>query len=417
MHEVFFLSTYRQTRMNTAFSRQERLEKVRTALEQEGLAALMCANNLNVLLLSGYWPVVGASVAIATPEPGVALIVPEDEVELARTGWADEVLSFQPASLESLREAIGAIANPLEKILRKHDAAGGRVGYEAGSAHLPASYASLHSYGESLHRLVQSLAPQATLQSADALLGRLRACPTASECEAIRIACRIAEQAYRTGMQGLRPGMTETEGAALFHDALIAGGIKDAGMRRHGGFFYCMSGQNSAKAYAAYQRSRSKILERGESVLVHCNSYVDGYWTDLTRTYFLGAPDQQARQYYQIIFAARAAALGAIRPGVTGAEVDRAARAVVEKSGCGHAFKHATGHGVGFSPIDHNERPRIHPCSTDVLEAAMVFNVEPGIYFPSDMGLRHCDMVRVNASGTELLSPFHCTPEELQIPC
>jgi Xaa-Pro aminopeptidase len=112
------------------------------------------------------------------------------------------------------------------------------------------------------------------------------------------------------------------------------------------------------------------------------------------------------------VFAARAAALSAIRPGATGAEVDRAARSVLAERGYGPEFKHPTGHGVGFAAIDHNARPRLHPKSPDVLEPGMVFNVEPGLYF-EDGGMRHCDMVAVTDNGAELLTPFLCDIEEL----
>ena len=102
----------------------------------------------------------------------------------------------------------------------------------------------------------------------------------------------------------------------------------------------------------------------------------------------------------------RDAALAAIRPGACAAKLDRAAREVMQSLGFGAAFKHPTGHGVGFTAIDHNAPPRLHPKSQEILETGMVFNVEPGLYFEDFGGLRHGDMVAVTANGIELLTPF-----------
>jgi Xaa-Pro aminopeptidase len=93
--------------------------------------------------------------------------------------------------------------------------------------------------------------------------------------------------------------------------------------------------------------------------------------------------------------------------------VDRAARDVLARHGLGDAFRHGTGHGVGFAAIDHNARPRLHPASSDVLEAGMVFNLEPAVYLPGRSGVRHCDVVALHAEGPELLTPFHIDLAEL----
>ena len=93
-------------------------------------------------------------------------------------------------------------------------------------------------------------------------------------------------------------------------------------------------------------------------MLVHCNSYVGGFWTDITRTYCLGEPSQAQAEMYAAVLAASAAAIATIRPGVYGHEVDRAARDVLTQRGFGDGFKHSTGHGVGFAAIDHHA-PRV----------------------------------------------------------
>ncbi|HZK81622.1 MAG TPA: M24 family metallopeptidase [Humisphaera sp.] len=176
-----------------------------------------------------------------------------------------------------------------------------------------------------------------------------------------------------------------------------------------------MSGSNSALAAAAYARSRAKRIEPQDLVLVHMNSYADGYWTDVTRTYVIGKPDDRRQQMFDAISAARQAALNAIRPGVKAADIDSAARNVLKARGFGPQFRHSTGHGVGFSAIDANEKPRLHPKSEDALEVGMVFNVEPAIYFEGYGGMRHCDMVAVTDSGAEVLTSFQSCLSDLAI--
>src|ERR1041384_7338970 len=97
----------------------ERSQRITSALAEAGMDAVVCALPANVLLLSGYWPVVGTSVAIATRKGATYLLVPEDEAELAARGWADEVQTFAPGSLSALRDATEAVRTPLCETLKR----------------------------------------------------------------------------------------------------------------------------------------------------------------------------------------------------------------------------------------------------------------------------------------------------------
>jgi Xaa-Pro aminopeptidase len=103
---------------------------------------------------------------------------------------------------------------------------------------------------------------------------------------------------------------------------------------------------------------------------------------------------------------ARHAALNAIHPGVLAKRIDEAARSIMKSHGFGSAFKHATGHGVGFAAANANALPRIHPLSPDVLEPGMSFNIEPAAYFDGYGGMRHCDVVAVTSAGAAVLTGF-----------
>jgi Xaa-Pro aminopeptidase len=395
--------------------RDERLNRIQAALIENRLSAVICSHNLNVLLLSGYWPVTGMAVAIATDEPRVILLVPEDAEQLATSGWADQIYTYQPASLDFLTNSWSGLLATLQKVLPPLVGTDSRLGYESGVAHLPASYVSQQIYGDMMPKLLQQAVNVAEQVPADMLLKGLRMRPTAWERMRIHASCAIAAQAYLDGTSSLQAGIGETEAVLPFQHALCTAGGHRHDLTRIDGYFYCMSGPNAFHAYAAFQQSQRKTLQIGEPILIHCNSYADGYWTDLTRTYVLGTPDERLSHMQAAILTARSAALNAIRPGVLASDVDKAARTALNDAGYGEAFKHPTGHGVGFSPIDHDEWPRIHPCSPEILEEGMVFNIEPGIYIAGFGGLRDCNMVTVTTNGYEVLSPFHLTQEDWTI--
>ncbi len=391
----------------------ERVNRIRDALRENRWDLIVCALPMNVLLLTGYWPVVGTGVAVASADGRITLLIPEDEEDLAKRGWADEVRSFRPGSLETLITAAEAIRAPLREMAGSFSAEPVRVGLEEQETSEPASYAAMHLYGATMRHLIEETFKAAALSPADAVLADLRAHKTELELHQIRAACQIAEEAFQQGFRHIKAGASEVEIAAAFRAPLSASLVNFPSVQRADGFAWCMSGANSALAAGAYARSRAKRIEPGDLVLVHCNSYVDGYWTDITRTYSIGKLEERPKRMYEAVFAAREAALAAIRPGERAADVDRAARDVLEKQGFGPQFKHSTGHGVGFSAISAHAKPRLHPKSADVLEVGMVFNVEPAIYFDGYGGIRHCDMVAVTESHAEVLTSFQCRISEL----
>jgi hypothetical protein len=148
----------------------ERIGRVRRALRAAGLDALVCALPVNVLLLTGYWPVVGTSVVLAARDGPTLPLVPEDERDLAEGGWADAVYPFRPGSLHDLRGAADALRGPLGEAAARLGVGRGKIGCEAGSAFEPSSYASLHLYGETLRGLLADAFPSVAAVPADALL-------------------------------------------------------------------------------------------------------------------------------------------------------------------------------------------------------------------------------------------------------
>ncbi len=346
----------RSTQAATAAA--SRITRIRDALGRADLAAIVCTLPSNVLLVSGYWPVVGPACAVVWQTGPTLLMVPLDERAAARRGWADEVRILTESS--DADTGSRTLVSWLAAEARQWG--GRRIGVEHGPACEPASYAGMCLYGSRLWEAVRAAWPDADLVPVDPMLADLRATKTGAEIARIRTACRIAEVGFAAGARALRPGRTERQIAAQVRTRFSTSAGRAVG--RANGFAFCMSGKNAAEAYRAYARSTAKRIAPGELVLVHANSYVDGYWTDITRTYCMGWPDHRQRALYDAIFEARRAALDAIKPGVAGQAVDAAARQMLESRGLGAAFRHSAGHGVGFSAISHDARPRLARNST-----------------------------------------------------
>jgi Xaa-Pro aminopeptidase len=387
----------------------DRAERLREGLKQAGLDAVAVSLPENVLLATGYYPVVGTSLALIAREGDNLLFVPQDELDLARQAGVENPIPFQPASLDRILSAVEAIRDPVRHAIEERHLGRAVIGYECGAAFEPASYASMHFYANSILDLFAG----ASLRPASEFLRRMKATLTAYEIDRVRRSCRIAELAFEEGRKRLVSGIMETEAAAAFRTPLFTAGVGFDGAARADGYTFCMAGAHSAEAFGAYARSRDTGIQPADFVLTHCNSHADGYWTDITRTYCIGPFDDRKRKVYDAVFEARDAAMAEVRPGARARDVDLAARKVMRAHGFGGNFKHPTGHGVGLAAIDHNALPRIHPQSEDYLESGMVFNIEPAAYFEGFGGLRHCGMVVVTQTGAEVLTPFQSRLEDL----
>ncbi len=390
---------------------QQRIRKIQELLQRRDLAAAICCRPVNVLACTGFWPVVGDSVAIVTREGACGLLAPEDERELAAHAGVQELSTFQAASLDDLEPVTHRIAEPLRSLAGRLGCPSGRYGHDAGACVEPATYAATFQFGTALLSIVErALGARENADLSDDLK-KLRAVLSEPELNTVRKACQAACWGYRSALENIRCGMEERDAAAVLSQSIAA----ECDESRSGAYGFCMSGPNSADAYRAYQLPGSRRLEGDDIALLHTNSVVGGFWTDITRTYRIGAAHPQADAVQEAVLKATRSALNAIRPGVPAREVDRAAREVMTAAGYGKQFRHATGHGVGFAAIDHDAYPRIHPCSEDVLEAGMVFNVEPAAYFDGEFGIRQCDMVAVRENGCELLTDFDGGMDELRM--
>jgi Xaa-Pro aminopeptidase len=347
----------------------------------------------------------GASLAVLTAEGEITVVLPEDEVELAENTSSAKLIPYHPAGLNSLSTPTDRLKQSLDDALKKLGLRRANIGVQLGQGMQPSTYAAANEFRSTVPALLKELQPGATCTGCDDLLEEMKAVKTTQELALMQHACRVAVAGFDRAAAAIQPGRREAEIAAELQSAFDTAPAAK-GLQRSYGFFFCMSGPNSAKASGAFARTRERVVEEGDLVMIHANTCADGYWTDITRTYTAGKTTERQKDIHAAVDKARAAALAAIRPNTPASEVDHAARAVMKQHGMGEAFKHSTGHGVGFAAANPNGRPRIHPLSPDILEAGMTFNVEPAAYFDGYGGVRHCDLVAVTETGVTVLTDF-----------
>jgi Xaa-Pro aminopeptidase len=244
------------------------------------------------------------------------------------------------------------------------------------------------------------VAPGLNLVSADTLISSIRGMKDGDEIAAMEKAVAVAE----TGMAGLIPrikvGMTEKELAAMLTQALLDSGADAVSFAP-----IVASGPNSAVPHAV---ATDRIIQEGDLLLFDWGALVDGYASDITRTFAVGAVDQELQDIYNAVKLANEAGKAVIRPGLQAQEVDRAARQVIKDAGFGEYFIHRTGHGLG---LEVHEDPSLVEGNAALLQEGNTFTVEPGIYLDGRGGVRIEDDVLVTSSGGRSLTSF---PRELQ---
>ena len=382
-------------------------------LQSFALDALICSLPDNVLLLTKYWPVTGNTLAVFCRGTEVGLLVPQDEQSFVSKNSTTKIIYYQPGSLDALSNEVNSAEQGLRHLLELLSFDGKNIGVDCGAQSVPSPYLSVKLFGNSLQTMIEQVIPESKVTSASDLLAEAKSMVTLDELQILRRACSIAQTAFLLGIASIDCGVPEFDIANNFRRSLSKG-VEDT--LRTDGFAFCMSGSNSALAYRAFANSTEKLLAAGELVMIHCNSYCGGFWTDITRTYCLGKPSLQIQKMRAAMMRARFATLESIRPGIFACEIDKVARDSLDKDGFGKYFKHATGHGVGFSACDASARPRIHPLSPDRIEEGSVFNIEPAIYIDSVGGMRHCDMVYVTSNGAELLTDFQVGDQDFIVP-
>jgi Xaa-Pro aminopeptidase len=221
----------------------------------------------------------------------------------------------------------------------------------------------------------------------------LRAVKESAELDEIRRAARIAESIYERLCGEKIIGRTERDVAWWFEQALHEEGAD--------GLAFDVTVASGPNAAQPHHHTGDRTIEPCETVVVDAGARVDGYCSDCTRTFATGPLPEELLRAYAVCRSAQEAALGEVRAGADARGLDAVARREIE--GEGFDVLHGLGHGVG---LEVHELPVLRPTAEELLQAANVVTVEPGVYVSEAGGVRIEDLVIVTESGAEVLTPF-----------
>ena len=224
-------------------------------------------------------------------------------------------------------------------------------------------------------------------------IGELRIVKTQDEIDKMIKAQRIAEAAFENVLNFIKPGVTEKEIGLCLDYYMLKSGAEALSFDT-----IVASGQNSAVPHAV---PTDKPVQDGDFIVIDFGAVIDGYHSDMTRTVSIGSVSSEQERVYDTVLKAQLAAIEKAAAGVPCAEIDAAARKLIENNGYAGCFGHSTGHGIG---LEIHEAPNVSPKSKTLAKPGMLFSIEPGIYLEGKFGVRIEDMVVVQKKGCRNLT-------------
>ena len=372
----------------TTEERRARIEQARRLMTERQIDALMLMGGTSLVYFSNIRGGGGERLfALILPAKGEPFFVcpafererAEEQIALSPFTGSGEVRTWEEDESPYLRVAEG---------LRDRGLSSGRLGMEE-------TVRFVFSDG------VGKAAPAVNIVSGTPVTAGCRMHKTDHEIELMRLAAQVTITAYEAAWRALEPGMTQHQFRRLIDAAYSQLGFP--------GEASVNVGQYSALPHGSIQ---PQTIREGEIVMIDDGCAVEGYFSDITRTFVLGKPTDKMRQVFAIVHRAQKAALETAHPGVEAQAVDAAARKLIADAGYGpdyKYFKHRLGHGMG---MDMHEWPYLVRGDTIKLEPNMTFSDEPGIYIRGEFGVRLEDDMHVIENGAELFTGQSASLEE-----
>ena len=363
----------------SAFAFPDRLDCLRTKLDEQGLDAILISNAQNRRYLSGFAGSAGH------------LVVSRNEAVLATDFRYTEQAAAQAPGFRV--QHITASLDWLPRVAAETGAK--QLGFEADSVTVADFARMKNAIGEA-----SGAGAETQLVQTAGITPALRAVKDAGELELLSRAIEIGDQAFDEVSATLEPGVTEAEVAWRIEQAMRTRGAEAVSFDT---IVAC-----GPSAALPHHRAGDDELREGETIVIDMGARYRGYCGDLTRTVVIGRSDDRFRRVYDTVLAAQLTAIETIASGMTGKEADRLARVVIEECGYGERFGHGLGHGVG---LEVHEKPTVGVTSADELADGMVFSVEPGVYIPGWGGVRIEDLVVLENGRARVLSKARKQPE------
>ncbi len=345
----------------------KRINKLRKVLIDKDLDGVLITSRPNTLYLSGF---PGSASTIFISHKRAIFLTDFRYIEFSkeRCGNDYEVMLYEKKPLIFLMEQI------------KNDGIK-KIGFEDEIV----SYSSYMTISEQL--------PKIELIRMKDSITKLRLVKEDSEIVIIQKAVDIADQAFTHILKYIKVGISEIDIAAEIEHFMRKNGAEKQSFDS-----IVASGKRSSLPHG---HASEKIIESGDGITMDFGAIYNGYCSDMTRTVFVGKPEQKILDIYATVFEAQTIAEAAVHRGKTGVEIDKIARDIIYEAGYEGMFGHGLGHGVG---IEVHEEPRLSTSGNIVLENGMVVTIEPGIYVPNYGGVRIEDMAVVNDDLPKVLT-------------
>jgi len=376
-----------------------KLDRVRALLKQQGLTALVCRAPDNVVYLSNYWCMKGYDAVVFPAEGEPTLCVIEPQLgDAQRTSWTRDIRLFKGYDERDPRPPQFRCLDLALRVLKDRGLTD-KVGIELGMGTQACDrmVGEPTTYTQGYFDAFKSIAGQVV--DASPLLVEARAIKTPQEIERMRLANELAALALEHTFTHMRPGMKESEVAALFEGYVHGQGIGYKGVEMARAFTLVWSG----KGIATFTATRDRPVQEHEPTLFEIWVCVDGYWNDLTKNLCPGELTPEYHKLLDLLLRIFHEAATFARDGAPLPELDRLIRARIAEGGYPGQPSHPVCHGVGARA---HEPPYAHQAGTGIIRKNMVLAIEPGIYWPGGGGLRLEDNFHITATGNEKLCSF-----------
>jgi len=377
-----FLRTRRgEARPISVDEREERHDKARRLMRENNLAAIILAPGTSLRYFTGIrWEGGERLFAMVLPAKGSAFYVAPAFEE----GRAREQIALAPGG-----------KSPDLRVWQEDESPYARIAQGLGDRGLSGSALGIEEtmkfvFSDNIKKVVGG----ATFASATPVTAGCRMIKSEHEIELMRLAAEVTLAAYEATYHSLKVGMTQKDVGALIELAHQRLGFEGGADVQVGEFSAFPHGSVAIQG-----------IREGTIVMIDGGCTVEGYASDITRTFVLGKASDKMKQVFDIVHRAQSAALAAAKPGVEAGSVDAAARKVIVDGGYGPDYKyfgHRVGHGMG---MDGHEWPYLVRGNTTKLQTDMTFSDEPGVYIRGEFGIRLEDDMHITKNGAELFTP------------
>jgi Xaa-Pro aminopeptidase len=378
----------------------EKLTRVRRAMEEKQIDALVVRAPDNILYLTNYWTMKGYDIAIFPREGEPILLVIEPQFhEAQRTAWNKDVRFFRFYHPSDPRPPTARSLDLALEVLREKKLTG-RIAVELnqGSQICDRMVGEPTLYTQSYFNAFPPVAKE--IIDAAPFLAELRAIKTPQEIERMRLANELAAIGMEYARKNIRAGMKESEVAAMIEGHIHAVGI---GYKNQVEMARAFTLVWSGKGIATFTATSNRPVQQHEPTLVEIWVCADGYWTDLTKNICPGTLTPEYNRLLELLLRIFNEAVGVVKDGAPLGEIDRVIRARIDEAGYSGQPSHPVAHGVGARA---HEPPYSHKAAPGAIKSNMVLAVEPGIYWEGGGGLRLEDNFLVTAAGSEKLCSY-----------